>query len=119
MNGRFLHFSPDYQEVLGYEPDELLGRSIFEHIHLLSRQAELNAALDLDKGERQIAPPAGAEGSAEVDGDAGADERAAGVTVRPERREEWRPNRRGQSDDTDADDDKVVVPGRPVSGPKF
>src|SRR5205809_1379780 len=34
LDGRFLHFSPDYQEVLGYEPDELLGRSIFEHIHL-------------------------------------------------------------------------------------
>src|SRR5213593_1534604 len=33
LDGRFLHFSPDYKEVLGYEPDELLGRSIFEHIH--------------------------------------------------------------------------------------
>ena len=37
----------------------------FEHEvklkELLTRQAELNAALDLDKGERQIAPPAGAE----------------------------------------------------------
>jgi len=29
LDGQFLHFSPDYQEVLGYEPDELLGRSIF------------------------------------------------------------------------------------------
>src|SRR2546422_11531207 len=34
LDGQFLHFSPDYQDVLGYEPDELLGRSIFEHIHL-------------------------------------------------------------------------------------
>src|SRR5213593_3853467 len=33
LDGRFLHFSPDYKEVLGYEPDELLGKSIFEHIH--------------------------------------------------------------------------------------
>jgi hypothetical protein len=37
----------------------------FEHEvklkELLTRQAELNAALDLDKGERQVAPPAGGE----------------------------------------------------------
>ena len=37
----------------------------FEHEarlkELLGRQAELNAALDLDKGERQVAPPAGGE----------------------------------------------------------
>jgi len=43
---------------------EQAGRP-FEHEarlrELLARQAELNAALDLDKGERQIAPPAGAE----------------------------------------------------------
>jgi hypothetical protein len=53
---------------------------------LLVRQAELNAALDLDKGERQIAPPAGAEGGAAFDGDAGADDRAASADMRPERR---------------------------------
>jgi hypothetical protein len=62
----------------------------FEHEarlkELLGRQAELNAALDLDKGERQIAPEAGAEGSAEADGDAGADERAAGADVRSDKR---------------------------------
>jgi hypothetical protein len=42
----------DYQEQLGRP---------FEHEaqlkDLLARQAELNAALDLDKGERQAAPP--------------------------------------------------------------
>ena len=43
----------DYQEQLG---------KLFEHESklkdLLARQAELNASLDLDKGERQVAPPA-------------------------------------------------------------
>jgi N12 class adenine-specific DNA methylase len=62
----------------------------FEHEarlkELLGRQTELNAALDLDKGERQIAPPAEAEGTAEIDGDAGADERAAVVEARVDRR---------------------------------
>src|ERR1035437_8452991 len=53
---------------------------------LLGRQAELNAALDLDKGERQIAPPAEVEGTTEIDGNAGADERAAVVETRRDRR---------------------------------
>jgi len=46
----------DFQEQAGrpYEHEVRLKE-------LLGRQAELNAALDLDKGERQIAPPAGAE----------------------------------------------------------
>jgi hypothetical protein len=43
----------DYQEQLG---------KLFEHEsklkNLLVRQAELNAPLDLDKGARQVAPPA-------------------------------------------------------------
>jgi hypothetical protein len=43
---------------------EQAGRP-FEHEarlkELLVRQAELNAALDLDKGERQVAPPDGGE----------------------------------------------------------
>jgi ankyrin repeat protein len=40
----------------------------------------------LDKGERQIAPPAA--GGIEGSGDAGADERAAGIAARADRREE-------------------------------
>jgi hypothetical protein len=57
----------------------------------LGRQAELNAALDLDKGERQVAPPAGDEGGIENDdGDSGADDRAAGVTASAERRNDWK-----------------------------
>ena len=66
--------------------EELISSRPFEHEarlkQLLGRQAELNAALHLDKGERQIAPEAGAKGSVEVDWDAGADERAAGADVR-------------------------------------
>jgi Rad3-related DNA helicase len=51
------------EKMLG-DFQEQAGR-LFEHEawlkELLARQAELNAALDLDKGERQIAPPAGSE----------------------------------------------------------
>jgi len=106
------------EKMLG-DLEEQAGKS-FDHEgrlkELLVRQAELNAALDLDKGERQVAPAAGAE----VDGDAGADENAVGVAVRPERRERGRLKRRGRSDDADAEDVKAAVPGRQVlSGPKF
>lgn len=105
------------EKMLG-DLEEQAGKS-FEHEarlkELLVRQADLNAALDLDKGERQIAAAAGAE----VDGDAGADEKAVGA-VRPERRERGRLKRRGRRDDADAEDVKAAVPGRQVlSGPKF
>jgi N12 class adenine-specific DNA methylase len=72
------------EKMLG-DFQEQAGRP-FEHEaklrELLVRQAELNAALDLDKGERQVAPAAGPEGSAEIDGDAGGDERAVGTAAR-------------------------------------
>src|ERR1035437_6471896 len=72
------------EKMLG-EFKEQAGKP-FEHEarlkELLARQAELNAALDLDKGERQVAPAAGAEESAEIDGDAGGDERAVGTAAR-------------------------------------
>ena len=49
----------------------------FEHEarlrELLARQAELNAALDLDKGERQVAPEDGGEETAGVDAEGGAE----------------------------------------------
>ena len=69
--------------------EEQAGRP-FEHEvrlrDLLARQAELSAALDLDKGERQVAPPAGTEGGIDgIEGE-GVDERAADATVRPESR---------------------------------
>jgi len=53
----------DFQDQAGrpYEHEARLKE-------LLVRQAELNAALDLDKGERQVAPPAGGEeGMAEIE----------------------------------------------------
>lgn len=31
--GRFLYASPNYTEVLGYEPGDLIGRSVFDYIH--------------------------------------------------------------------------------------
>src|ERR1019366_6573144 len=67
----------DFQEQAG-KPFEHEARLK----ELLARQAELNAALDLDKGERQVAPAAGAEGSVEIDGDAGEDERAVDTAAR-------------------------------------
>lgn len=33
LTGMFLYASPSYKTVLGYEPKELLGRSIFEFVH--------------------------------------------------------------------------------------
>jgi hypothetical protein len=79
------------EKMLG-DFEEQAGKP-FEHEtklrELLGRQAELNAALDLDKGERQAAPPAGDEGGVESDGDAGADDRAAGVSASAERRNDW------------------------------
>jgi PAS domain S-box-containing protein len=33
LDGRFLSVSSDYTEALGYDPDELLGKNIFEWIH--------------------------------------------------------------------------------------
>jgi N12 class adenine-specific DNA methylase len=90
---------------------------------LLVRQAELNAALDLDKGERQVAPEAGPEEKPDADGDTGADERAAGVTARAGPRPGGRRyNRSAPSDgNTLAAADKTVpVPKRPeVPGTKF
>lgn len=88
------------EKMLG-DFEEQAGKP-FEHEarlrELLGRQAELNAALDLDKGERQVAPPAGGEGGVESDGEAGADDRAAGVTARAERRNEWEQRARPQPD---------------------
>jgi N12 class adenine-specific DNA methylase len=61
----------DFQEQAGrpYEHEARLKE-------LLARQAELNAALDLDKGERQVAPPAGGE-----EGTAGAESEDPAIAV--------------------------------------
>ncbi len=41
--GRYLYVSPNYQEVLGYEPRELLGHAIDEQVHPDDRSAVLAA----------------------------------------------------------------------------
>jgi hypothetical protein len=94
----------------------------FEHEarlkELLVRQTELNAALDLDKGERQVAPPDGA-GSVEG-GDSGGDGGASPVRARDEKPAGWRRNRPAQRSSHDAgEDDDVTVKERPAPGPKF
>jgi len=33
INGTFLYINPTFNEILGYKEGELLGRSVFEHIH--------------------------------------------------------------------------------------
>ncbi len=108
----------DFQEQAG---------KAFEHEarlkELLGRQAELNAALDLDKGERQIAPEDGPEGGSEADADTGGDERAAGVDTRPERRSPspWR-NAPGQRKDRNTDEVRPTASVRSppsVPGTKF
>jgi len=90
---------------------------------LLLRQAQLNALLDLDKGERQVAPEAGPEEKSEADGDSGADERAAVVTARAAPRPSGRRyNRPGLGDGNSlvAADKTVSAPKRPeVPGTKF
>ncbi len=103
--------------------EEQAGRP-FEHEarlkELLTRQAELNAALDLDKGERQVAPPDRAGNDLEGS-DGGADEKVPAGAARSEKRDgRPRRNRPAQRDKRDADeDDDVTVKQRPAPGPKF
>jgi len=105
--------------------EEQAGRP-FEHEarlkELLGRQAELNAALDLDKGERQVAPPAGDEEGI-INKDAGeGDERAPGVTARPDRPDPAMRDRPSRSDENNfaARDKTMSAHRRPrVPGTKF
>ena len=89
---------------------------------LLGRQAELNTALDLDKGERQVAPPAGDdEGINNKDAGEG-DERAPGVTARPERPNVAMRDRPDRSGENTFDPRARTVPAQripPVPGTKF
>ena len=90
---------------------------------LLIRQAQLNALLDLDKGEQQVAPDDRAPGSPDADGDAGGDDRAVGNDRRPERRSPspWR-NAPGQRKDRNLDEVRPTVSQRgppSVPGTKF
>ncbi len=32
-DGRFIYLSPNYTAILGYKPEELIGRNIFEYVH--------------------------------------------------------------------------------------
>ena len=90
---------------------------------LIIRQAQLNALLDLDKGEQQVAPDDRAPGSPDADGDTGGDERAVGADSRPERRSPgpWR-NAPGQRKDRNPDEGRPAVSARSppsVPGTKF
>jgi hypothetical protein len=67
---------------------------------LLARQAELNATLDLDKGEREVAPPVGGEGGVKANGNADveSDERATAVAACSHPREYNRRTPDGRAD---------------------
>ena len=104
--------------------EEQAGRP-FEHEaqikSLLARQAELNAALDLDKGERQIAQDAGGEDTAS--GEAEADGRPDTPSPRVKGSSDWR--RRDRSARGDGGQPDAVrntasaVKGSIVPGTKF
>jgi hypothetical protein len=98
----------DFQEQAG-KPFEHEARLK----ELLGRQAELNAALDLDKGERQIAPPAaGEEGVADPQSE-GPAEAGPGAA-------DWRPNgevRRRREYDRRAPDSRVADADREKESP--
>jgi N12 class adenine-specific DNA methylase len=116
------------EKMLG-DFQEQAGKS-FEHEarlkELLARQAELNAALDLDKGERQIAPPAGAEeGVADTESDGPAEAGPGVADSRPNgearRRHEY--NRRvpdSRVTDTDREKESPAQKGfSPMTGRKM
>jgi N12 class adenine-specific DNA methylase len=105
----------DFQEQLGkrFEHEARLNQ-------LIRRQEELNAALDLDKNERQVAPSADEESTLEDNegrrADGGKDgvappSRKRGAGARRER-PEWE-----EEDEHDEDDDVVPQPVRPERGP--
>ena len=51
IDGRFLYVSSDYSDILGYDPDELLGRNIFDLMH----PDDISAALEaFSKGLTQF-----------------------------------------------------------------
>ncbi len=90
---------------------------------LLIRQAQLNALLDLDKGERQVAPDDRTPESPEAGGDTGSDERAVGADTRPEGRSPspWR-NAPSQRRDGNLSEPSPTAPVRSppsVPGTKF
>jgi len=90
---------------------------------LIIRQAQLNALLDLDKGEQQVAPDDKAPEHSEADGNSGGDDRAVGTDTRPERRSPspWR-NAPGQRRDRNLDEARPTAPARSppsVPGTKY
>jgi hypothetical protein len=98
----------------------------FEHEarlrELVARQAELDKALDLDKGEQQVA--AEAEGEAEAGANQNADARTRGpvVTRRDDRDGRYTARRRpdtGGEPDEEADEAEVENVPKPWGGPKL
>ncbi len=115
--GRADKMLADFQEQAGrpYEHEARLKE-------LLVRQSELNAALDLDKGERQIAAPAGDEENAGGKADSTADEPAVVAEARAKIRSDWQrpdgPRQSGQRDLSGDDKRGPARPAKPLPGPK-
>jgi N12 class adenine-specific DNA methylase len=115
--GRADKMLADFQEQAGrpYEHEARLKE-------LLVRQSELNAALDLDKGERQIAAPAGDEENAGGKADSTADEPAVVAEAHAKIRSDWQrpdgPRQSGQRDLSGDDKRGPARPAKPLPGPK-
>jgi len=114
--GRLQKSLTDFQSEAG-RPFEHEGRLR----ELVARQSELNAALDLDKGERQVAPPA--DGAAGADGNqpAAARKQVPGVSRRRARGGSYTERRRRNAGDEPEEDDDAVVGNapKPGAGPKM
>lgn len=108
----------DFEEQAG-RPYEHEGRLK----DLIGRQAQLNALLDLDKGEKQVAPSDGDESDLDNNSAGGADERAVSMSSRLDRQNGHAPrNRPGRSDRSDFNPRDKTGPARPspqVPGTKF
>jgi hypothetical protein len=89
----------DYQEQLG-KPFEYESKLK----DLLAWQAELNASLDLDKGERQVVPPA--EVNSELGSDDGMGQEGRAVNRAAPRR--FRRQREYEPEDADVDDGATI-----------
>jgi hypothetical protein len=102
---------------------ELMGKP-FEHEtrlkERLTRQADLNAALDLDKGERQIAPPAEPDAGPESKEGGSVEEGTSGPLQSRERYNGIR-HHVPRADDVNSNDEKILAPKsfRPTPGQKM
>jgi hypothetical protein len=113
--GRLQKSLADFQSQAG-RPFEHEGRLR----ELVARQAELNEALDLDKGERQVAQPADSDTEASSNQTAAAQQSVPGVSRRRAGRGYEPTRRRPVTDDEPEEEDDAEVENlpKPNAGPR-